>query len=114
MNDERDPLLESLLMREESELSDSEFTQNVMTNVENRRRNVLVGRVAIFALLILFEVLLSAPLQNSVGTITAFLNTSIFDLGNEYAAQILAPLNSIAGVIGMLLLGAHYFYRRMQ
>ena len=114
MNDERDPLLESMLMLEEGELVEDDFTQQVMTNVENRWLNVLLGRVAIVALLVLFEVLLSTPLQNSVGAMTAVLNTSLLDVHNEYIALIVAPLNSIAGLVGILLLGVHYFYRKLR
>lgn len=114
MNDERDPLLESMLMLDEGELVEDDFTQQVMTNVENRGRNVLLGRVAIVALLIPFEVLLSAPLQNSVGAMTAVLNTSLLDVHNQYVALIVAPLNSIAGLVGILLLGVRYFYRKLR
>lgn len=113
MSNERDPLLESLFAQTNVELNDDDFSEQVMTMVERRRRNVMIGRVGFLALLLAFEFLLSAPLQNSVGTVTQALSVSLLDVGNEWLAVIVAPLNSIAGLMGMLLLGLHTLYRRM-
>lgn len=113
MTDERDPLLESLFAQTNIELSDSDFAERVMSMVEKRRRNVLLGRVGIVALLVLLELLLSAPLQNSVGAATEALSASLLDVGNEWFAVIVEPINSVAGLLGMLLLGLHAIYRRI-
>lgn len=113
MSDERDPLLESLFARAGTELNEKEFGEQVMAKVDERRRNVLIGRVGLVVVLVMFEFLLSAPLQNSVGMATQALSSSLFDIGNEWLAVIVAPLNSVAGLIGMLLLGLHTIYRRM-
>lgn len=113
MSDERDPLLESLFAQADVEVQANDFDAKVMAKVERRRRNVLVGRVALVALLIAFEFLLSAPLQNSVGVVTDALSASLLDIGNEWLAVIVAPLNSVAGLLGVLLVGLHTFYRRV-
>jgi hypothetical protein len=113
MGDERDPLLESLFAQAKFELNENDFGERVMASVEKRRRNVLIGRIGLIALLVAFDFLLSAPLQNSVGAVAEALSTSLLDISNEWLAVIVAPLNSIAGVIGMLLLGLHTLYRRI-
>ena len=113
MRDERDPLLESLFAQASDELNDIDFVENVMAQVAKRRRNVLLARIGLVLLLGGFELLLSAPLQNSVGIITEALSTSLLDIGNEWLGFIVAPLNSIAGLLGMLLLGLHTLHRRM-
>lgn len=113
MSDERDPLLESLFTQVSDELDETDFGEKVMVKVDKRRRNVLIGRFGFVAVLVIFEFLLSAPLQNSVGMATQALSTSLLDIGNEWLAVIVAPLNSVAGLIGMLLLGLHTIYRRM-
>lgn len=41
------------------------------------------------------------------------LGTSLINVGNEWLAAATAPLNSNAGIIGMLLPGLHALYRRM-
>ena len=113
MSEERDPLLESLFAEAAIEPADEDFNNAVMANVKRRRRNVLIGRVSIVALIVIFELLLSSPMQNSIGTMTAALSMSLVDLQAGWFASAVAPLNSIAGLIGMLLLGVHALYRRM-
>ena len=81
--------------------------------VEKRRRNVTIGRLAIILVIVTFEFLLFAPLQNSVGVLTQVLSTTLVELENEWVALAVAPLNSIAGLIGMTFLGVHILYRRM-
>ncbi len=114
MNDERDPLLESIFARAERELVEDKFTAQVMAQVATRRRNVLIGRLAIVALLVALELLLSTPLQNSAGVITQVLSTSLVELEGGAVATVVSPINSIAGLIGMLLLGMQFLYRRMM
>ena len=113
MNDERDPLLESLFARAERELVEDKFTAQVMAQVATRRRNVLIGRIAIVALLVSLELLPSTPLQNSAGIITQALSTSLVELEGGAVATVVSPINSVAGLIGMLLLGMQFLFRRM-
>lgn len=113
MSDERDPLLETLFAQANAEPVDNDFCDRVMASIERRRRNVLIGRISLVAVLVAFEFLLSAPLQNSVGSAMQVLSTSLLDVGNEWLAAIVAPLNSAAGVIGVLLLGLHRVYRKL-
>lgn len=113
MNDERDPLLETLIGTAERELVEDHFTDAVMTRIAGRRRNVLIGRIAIIVLLVAFEILLSAPLQNSVGEITQVLSTSLVELDDGWLATVVAPLNSTAGLIGIILVGLQFLYRRL-
>jgi hypothetical protein len=114
MNDERDPLLESLFSQAENELVEDKFTVRVMAGVKKRRRNVLIGRLAIVAALVALELLLSAPLQNTAGAITQVLDVSLIEVESEWLSLVFAPLNSIAGLLGMLLLGMQFLYRRMM
>ena len=113
MTEVRDPFLESVMKQSVTDLSETEFTNQVMSMVEVRRRNVLIGRLAILALLVFLEIILSSPLQQSLGMIGQILDTSLIDLENKWAIMFLSPLNSIAGLIGMMLLGMHYLYRKM-
>jgi hypothetical protein len=113
MNDERDPLLESLFAEAAVEPADDGFNNAVMENVRRRRRNVLIGRVAVVALIVVLELILSSPLQNSIGAMTAALSVSLVDLQAGWFASVVAPINSVAGLIGMLLLGIHTLVRKM-
>ena len=117
MSDERDPLLESLFAKAAQEPllvpSDDSFNADVMAGVEKRRRNVLAVRVAIVAMLFAFELLMSSPMQNSVGVLTSALDTTLFEVNDGWLATVTAPLNSVAGLVGALLLGVHSLYRRV-
>ena len=113
MNDERDPLLESLFVQAEQECIDEQFTAKVMAGIDKRRRAVLMGRLCVIVLLVAIELMLNAPLQNSVGALTQVFSTSLFQVENEWLAYAFGPLNSIAGLIGVLLLGMHYLFRKV-
>ncbi len=109
---ERDPMLDALFEQTRRELVDDSFTDQVMARIEKRRRNVLLGRLSFVAALVVLELLLSSPLQNSVGMLTETLSTSLISLDNEWLSFAVAPLNSVAGLIGMLILGMQFLFRR--
>jgi len=112
MNNERDPELEVLFADAAAESPNGDFTDKVMTGVAIRRRNVMFGRIAIVALIVLLEVLLSAPVQSAVGAIVEVLGTPLIEMNQSILAMMLTPVNSIAGVIGGVLLLVHFLYRR--
>lgn len=113
MNDERDPYLESLFAERRIDIVEGDFTDKVMRQVEQRQRNVVLGRVAFVMLIVAFELLLSSPLQNSLGVITQVLGTTIVPLEGGWSALLLGPLNSIAGILGVLLISLQFLYRRL-
>lgn len=113
MNEERDPILESLFVQADRELIDEKFTARVMAGIDRRRRTMLIGRLSVIGLLIVLELLLNAPIQNSVGTVAGVLGSGLFQLDNEWAAYALGPLNSIAGLIGLTLLGLNFLFRKV-
>lgn len=112
MNDERDPKLEALFTDAAAESPNGDFTDKVMAGVASRRRNVTIGRFTIVALIVLLEVLLSAPVQSAVGAFVEVLGTPLVELNQSMLAMMLSPLNSIAGVIGGVLLLVHFLYRK--
>ena len=113
MNDKRDPVVAALFAEARQDLSDDRFTTAVLVRVEERRRRVLFGRLTIVALLIAFELLLDAPLQHSLGALAGALNTPLFDTGSQWFGILLTPLNSLAGLLGLVLLGIHFLYRKL-
>ena len=113
MNDERDPLLESLFAQADCDLVDEAFTADVMDGVRKRRFNVFAGRLSIIALLIALELLLNAPFQNSAGTFVDAMGSGLFQVDNEWLAYAVGPLNSIAGLIGIVLLGLNVLFRKV-
>ena len=112
MNEERNPELESLFAENQQDLADDSFTQSVVARVTTRRRRVLAGRVTVVVLLIALELLLESPIQSSLGVFSGILGTTLIQIDNEWLDFDLAPLNSPAGLLGMVLLALHYVYRR--
>ena len=112
MSNERDPVLETLFAESKLEINENGFSDQVMDGVEKRRRNAFLGRIALLALLVAFELLLSEPVQHSVGAMTEMLSSSLFDIKSDWLAIILSPLNSVAGLIGVLLVGLLSLYRK--
>jgi hypothetical protein len=113
MNNERDPLLVSLFRQAERELIDEDFTTNVMAGIDRRRRGFLIGRLSVVVLLIVFELVMNTPIQNSVGTLTGIMSKTLIELENEWLTYALGPLNSIAGVLGVTLLAMQFLFRKV-
>ncbi len=113
MNNERDPELEVLFAQAEADSPNGDFARKVMSGVDARRRNVLLGRLAIVVLIIALEVLLSAPIQGTVGVIVEKLGTPLVELPDSWVTTLLAPANSVAGIFGGLLLLLHFLYQKL-
>ena len=114
MNETRDPRLEALFADAERDLTDDGFTQQVMGGVRRRDRNVLLGRFGIVLVLVALEVLPSSPLSGSIASLADRLSLTLIPLDNEWLAFAAAPLNSVAGLLGVVLLGLHFLYRRVM
>jgi hypothetical protein len=113
MNERRDPLLESLFDAADEALEGKAFESSVEHAVRARRRRVMLGRVTVGALLVMLELLLDSPLQSSLGVTGDALSTSLLPIDHEWVAFILMPVNTVAGLVGLLLVGLHYFYRKI-
>ena len=113
MIEQRDRLLESLFDAADEKLSDETFTSSVVEDVRSHRRRLLFGRLAVAALLLILELLLDSPLQASLGNAGDALGTPLYPVKHEWIGFILTPINSVAGLIGLILLGLHYFYRKI-
>jgi hypothetical protein len=113
MNDDRDPVLAQLFDAAQRDFAQEPFTQMVARNIQGRQRRVLLGRMAILAMLVLMELLLESPLQHTLGRIGAVLSMPLVSIRHEWLAFLLAPVNSVAGLLGLVLIGTHFFYRRI-
>jgi len=112
MSNDRDPILEAMFEKSRPTYEDDGYVERVMAKVDGRRRNVMFGRLLIVALIFLLEFLPSSPLQYSVVRFTQALSNDLFELNTAWLEFIFAPVNSIAGIIGLFLLGLHVLYRR--
>ena len=113
MNDARDPQLESLFEAAEEHLVDDGFSSAVQKRMRQRRGRLLLARLAAIAGLVALEVVLESPIQQSLGIVAEVLNTPLIPVEGEWLAFIAAPINSVAGLLAVLLLGLNYLYRKI-
>ena len=113
MNDERDPALEALFSAAEKPSPNGDFASRVMSRVDSRRRNVFIVRVAVVALIAALELLLSAPFSGVMGMLADRLTDPLISLNDSWLAWLISPLNSAAGVVGVILLLLHFLYRKV-
>ena len=106
-------MVQSLFEAAREDLADEVFTQKVVHKVRSRGRRVLVVQLGIAAMLVLIELLLESPLQETLGTIGDVLSTPLLAVRNDWLGFFVAPFNSVAGLLALLLVGTHYLYRRI-
>jgi len=109
----RDPQLASLFKNAEQEYSDEAFTTSVMSEVENRRRRSIIGWVISGLLLASCAWFLVLILQDAVILLTQILPETIIDLENRWIARLLAPVNSISGLLGLAGLSLWLAFRKL-
>jgi hypothetical protein len=113
MNDDRDPRLELLFEEAESSLADDAFIEAVNDSLRRRRRRILFGRLAILAALVVLEVVLESPLRLYLGVVADVLGTPLLPMHDDWLAFVVAPINSVAGLVGLVLLGLNMLYRKI-
>jgi hypothetical protein len=111
---ERDPVLASIFEAADKNLEDPAFTDAIVDRMQRRRRRILMTRGVIIALLVLLEIALESPLQNSLGAVAEMLGQPLVPLDAGWIAFVLAPINSVAGLIAVVLMGISILYRRMH
>ena len=103
MTDERDSRLEALFDAAREELSGENFAAAVMARVDHLRRRTLIGWATFAVVLLAGAWLLSGPLIGAVGLVTQLMPQSLVEMevGNQLFAQMLAPINSVAGAVAL-------------
>jgi len=113
MNNDRDPALQALFTETKEELTGKAFTAQTMGEIDKLRRRAVIGWTCIGLALLVLAALLAAALQDAVLLLTQGLNLSLVNLENRWLAQILSPVNSVAGVVALGFVGLHRIYRRV-
>ena len=105
----RDPNLQAWFAETTEPLHDTVFTQSVMQDVDRIRR----WKIARRAVLALTLALISVPAQD-IGVIVAeAFVAQLVNVPNQAVAVLLAPINSVGGVLSMVLLLIRAMHRRL-
>lgn len=113
MTIDRDPALQTLFANAKKDLPGEAFTDEVITRVDKLRRRSVIGWICVGLVLVACAWLLSAPLQDAVHLLTQILPVSLIDLGESWLARTLSPVNSIAALLALGLLGLRMAYRKI-
>ena len=105
----RDPNLQAWFAEAAEPLNDSVFTQTVMEEINRVRRWQFAQRVALAITL----ALMSIPAQDIGLIIAEALLTELVNVPNQLAAVVLAPINSVGGVLSVVLLLLRAMHRRL-
>ena len=114
MTDARDPGLQAMFDSAREDTADEAFVTRVMADVEKSQRRTVISWV--FAGLLLAPVAwwLSTPLLGAVDLATQLLPDTLIAVEEGLLAQLLAPVNSVAGAVGLAFLGAWVAYRKIS
>jgi hypothetical protein len=112
MNDDRDPVIGAVFADAKEELVGGEFTAGVMWRTDQLKRRAMFGWLLSFIAIAAGFWILAGPLQEVAGLMNQVLPTTLVDMENRIVGQLLAPVNSIAGPIAIMVLGLNLLYRR--
>lgn len=113
MKDDRDPMLQNLFDAAREEASSDVFLTRLMREVARGRRHSIISWSCIGIAFAMLAWLAAPVLVGAVTLMTQVLPASLIDIEDEFFAQLLAPLNSIAMLVAAVLLGAFYLYRKV-
>ncbi len=113
MTEDRDPMLQTLFANAKQDLAGEAFTAKVMKQTDKRKPRAVSGWICVGLVLAPCAWLLATPLQEAVHLLTQSLTLSLIDLNDRWLAQILLPVNSVASLLALGLLGLRIAYRNI-
>lgn len=109
MSDQKNPDIQRLFAQAENRFDDDQFTADVMSGTDRLRRKKIILRLVIG--LVVSAVMI--PMQDIALAFTQVLMTSLVHLDNTLVAQLLAPVNSVGGVMSAIVLGLRVIHKRI-
>ena len=114
MNEQRDPLLETLFAEAEQTLEGDALTARVLARTRNFRYLLLTGgTAAAAAMLVGTWLFFGIPLFEFAVLVAAFLTTPLLELGEGWLALALLPINTVASALIVLLKGARVLQKKI-
>lgn len=113
MNVDHDPRLELFFTAAREEFSGDAFTARVMSEIDRLQRRATVTWTIVGLLLVALALLLTPSLTAAVTLLTQVLPVSLLEIDNRHVAEVLAPVNSIAGIAGLTFLLLLFAIRKL-
>lgn len=115
MNEVLDKGIQDLFDAARNDAPDAAFVATVMAKVNAQRRHTLVVWTLAGVVLLAVAAMLTGPVTEAVGLLTRLMPQPLVEAGLEDAliTQFLAPLNSVAAIVGVSLLVLLYAVRKL-
>ena len=97
--DDQNRYLQTLFDKSQDELDGAVFTEQVMTQVRNRRIRIVSIIFSIILVLTALVWLFALPFQEFAQLIMQAFTITLFDLGDSWLAWVFAPVNNIASLL---------------
>ncbi|MDP6566239.1 MAG: hypothetical protein QF578_15535 [Alphaproteobacteria bacterium] len=114
MTDDRDPALQALFAEVQQDLPADAFTAQVMSRIDRLNRRRAIAWICAGLVLAPGVWWITGPLQDAVLLLAQGLAVPLIDLENRLLADVVAPLNNVASVFALALLGLRAAYRRVS
>ena len=112
MSTDRDPNLMALFAQAEQDIDDS-FEQDLMRQIDQERRRILIIWSGFGLLVFVCLAFLARPVFSAVNMASQLLPVSVVEVETDWVRQLVSPINSVAAIVAVLLLGIRKFFRRI-
>ena len=115
MTDDRIPGLQALFDAARPVDASGAFVRRVMADIEKDRRRTVAGWVVAGLLLAPVAWWLTGPIMNIFGLVAQLMPDTLIEVEpTSVLAQVMAPINSVSFVIGMVFLVAWRFFWKLR
>lgn len=113
MSNEYDPQLQALFDTARQSFDREAFTRRIVERIDQERHRTIVVW-SVFGLFgIVVFALLAKPVFAAFAMATQLLPVSLIEIETGWLRQLLSPINSVAAVIALGVLGICRFFRRL-
>lgn len=113
MTNDNDPKLEALFAQAQQAFDRDAFTQSVIERIDRERRRTMMVWSVFGILAVAVLALLAKPVFAAFALATQLLPVSLVDIETEWLRQLVSPINSVAAIIALCILGVCRFFRRL-
>lgn len=113
MSTDRDQELSTLFAQAEQEFDNDAFVADVMSQIDRERRKALLVWFALGLFIVACFAALATPVIAAVNLATQLLPASLVDIQTDWVRQLVSPINSVAAIVALVVLGIMKFYRRV-
>ena len=113
MSSDRDPTLTTLFAQAEQSFDNDAFVADVMREIDRQRRKTLIVWFVLALFLLACFAALATPVIAALGMATQLLPVSLVEIQTDWIRQLVSPINSVAAVVALIVLGIMKLYRRV-